>query len=327
MSHLYCILQCVMKSVLSSLLLLSFTGTAWANPVALNPSLPLMLQLAYVPSPRKTEDQSRALGRANKFGALRNAEKLPFFGLGYVKLHPWRNNRFGTRALVEMIERAASHMQIYSYLNPTVNPNTGEPVSPQLLPVGDLSSDEGGVLCHGEDKCHGSHENGTDADIGYFRTDYWLPDGERGKKELVDKKVTTQKTRSGKIKEKVEYVVSERFDVERNWELMKSLARNGDVSRIFVSPPIKQAFCTHVLDRARVTDAEHAELSFERELLRKVRADSIEKVGHHDDHFHVRIACPKNSLKNGFRRHALYRDKTEYGYCVDQYPPPPGTGC
>jgi penicillin-insensitive murein endopeptidase len=68
-------------------------------------------------------------------------------------------------------------------------------------------------------------------------------------------------------------------------------AANRDVERIFLNPLLKQALC------ARTTG--------DRRWLQKVRP-----WWGHDDHFHVRLACPADSPE-----------------CVPQAPLPPGDGC
>ena len=64
------------------------------------------------------------------------------------------------------------------------------------------------------------------------------------------------------------------------------------VDRIFVNPAIKEALC-------KITSPD------DREWLRRIRP----WYGH-DEHFHVRLACPADSP-----------------LCEPQAPPPPGDGC
>jgi penicillin-insensitive murein endopeptidase len=120
---------------------------------------------------------------------------------------------------------------------------------------------------------HASHQTGLDVDIWY------LPP-ENGKSPPVvdvDKHVLTKKWKASIAK------------------VLQSFAEAGEVDRIFVNPVIKRALCT-----APPTAPEE-----DRSWLKKIRP----WWGHHD-HFHVRLACPKEST-----------------LCEAQTPLPDGDGC
>lgn len=118
---------------------------------------------------------------------------------------------------------------------------------------------------------HASHQTGLDVDI------WFLPPVGKRTASLVD--AATQRA-------------SDRFTdgVARQLELVASDPR---VDRLFVNPALKRALCQR-------SDGGGA-----RQWLRKVRP-----WWGHDDHFHVRLACPSDSPE-----------------CVAQAPLPPGDGC
>jgi penicillin-insensitive murein DD-endopeptidase len=143
-----------------------------------------------------------------------------------------------------------------------------------LLPVGDMSQARGGPLTSD----HASHQIGLDVDI-FLRLDLpRLPQGEREDLDLP----SVIDFEQGRL--------NERFS-EANIELIRLAASAPNVERIFVSPPIKQAMCMRQWP--------------DRSFLRRLRP----WYGH-DDHFHVRLACPPGSAD-----------------CVPQAAPPPGDGC
>jgi penicillin-insensitive murein endopeptidase len=144
-----------------------------------------------------------------------------------------------------------------------------------LLPIGDMSQPRGGPIS----RDHASHQVGLDVDI-FFRLDLpHLPHAERGE-DLELPSLVDYETRQ----------LNERFDAA-HLQLLRHAASEPNVERIFVSPLIKRAMCEQPLQ--------------DRRFLRKLRP----WYGH-DDHMHVRLACPPASAD-----------------CVAQAPPPPGDGC
>jgi penicillin-insensitive murein endopeptidase len=146
---------------------------------------------------------------------------------------------------------------------------------PGLL-VGDMGDARGGPMPSG----HASHQIGLDVDI-------WL-------------KPMPNRTLSAKERESISAVSmlrkgSRNVDPARFGEPQRMLlyraARIPGVARIFVAPGIKRAMCgINWRDRS---------------FLNKLRP----WYGH-DDHFHVRLACPAGAT-----------------LCTDQDPPPEGDGC
>jgi penicillin-insensitive murein endopeptidase len=117
---------------------------------------------------------------------------------------------------------------------------------------------------------HASHQTGLDVDI------WFLPPSGKQTLSLVD--AATQQ-------------VTDRF-TDGVVRLLELVAADARVDRLFVNPALKRALCQRTDGSAR-------------EWLRKVRP-----WWGHDDHFHVRLACPADSPE-----------------CVAQPALPPGDGC
>ena len=146
---------------------------------------------------------------------------------------------------------------------------------PGLL-VGDMGQPRGGPMKSG----HASHQSGLDVDIWLQpMPDHTLSDAER--ENLSALSVLTKGTRN---------VDPMRFG-EAERLLIYRAAQLPGVARIFVAPGIKKSLCT-------VTWRDPS-------FLNKLRP----WYGH-DDHIHVRLACPAGAT-----------------HCLDQDPAPPGDGC
>ncbi len=145
---------------------------------------------------------------------------------------------------------------------------------PGLL-IGDLAQARGGPMPSG----HRSHQIGLDVDI------WFLPAPPR---RLTDDERETLPATS--------IVAADGTSVTADWgapqiAALQRAAAAPEVERIFVNPAIKRALCATVLtDRA---------------WLGKIRP-----WWGHDDHFHVRLACPPDQFA-----------------CVAQTPLPPQDGC
>ena len=162
---------------------------------------------------------------------------------------------WGLPALVKLLQRAAGKVAKH------------HPKSVML--VGDLSQKSGGSLTG-----HNSHQTGRDADVGFYVAN------SMGKPAAMNRFVAFDG--SGKS----QAVTWAQFDDARNWALVEALLTDKDttVRYIFVSMPL----------RARV-------LAFaKKEKVAKdlyTRAETVlmspRDADVHDDHFHVRIACPE----------------------------------
>lgn len=199
-------------------------------------------------------------------GSLINGECLPESGDGYMQLYREMERIWGTLPLVNMIQKSAADLA-------TKYPGRDR------LQVEDLSAKEGGDI-----DGHASHENGLDVDLGYMKANGVEHDPVKTGQMYAPSMVNGN-------------TVSENFDVERNWELMKALHRHGDVQRIFVDQVIKNKLCEYAKSKNEYKSSV--------EVLRSLR-----HVENHADHLHVRIRCPKDAKK-----------------CVNQAELPKGSGC
>jgi penicillin-insensitive murein endopeptidase len=146
---------------------------------------------------------------------------------------------------------------------------------PGLL-VGDMGQARGGPMKSG----HASHQNGLDVDL-------WLQPAPGHKLSGEERE---SRSAISVLKEGSRSVDPQRFG-EAQRMLIYRAANLPGVARIFVAPGIKRALCA-----IRWRDPS---------FLNKVRP----WYGH-DDHIHVRLACPPGA-----------------SLCLDQDPIPPGDGC
>ena len=139
--------------------------------------------------------------------------------------------------------------------------------------IGDMGQPRGGPMSSG----HASHQNGLDVDI-WFR----LPSRPLSPTEVAAPTETAVVTKAGLDRARW---------TPAHARLVELTARSPEVDRLFVNPPIKADLCrTAGRDRA---------------WLAKVRP-----WWGHEEHFHVRLACPLGSDE-----------------CTPQRPVPDGDGC
>jgi penicillin-insensitive murein endopeptidase len=205
--------------------------------------------------------KARAIGSYAR-GCVAGAVALPVDGETWQVMRLSRNRNWGHPRLVDFLERLGRRV-------PEINGWPG-------LLVGDISQPRGGPMLTG----HASHQVGLDADV-------WLtamPDRRLSRTEREEMSATNM-------------VREDRLDIDpKVWTpqhaaLIRAVAKEKEVARIFVNPAIKRALCR--------------EAGGDRGWLTKVRP-----MFGHDYHFHIRIACPAG----------------EPG-CADQDPPPGGDGC
>ncbi len=162
--------------------------------------------------------------------------------------------RWGLQPLVEMIDRAARSVR-------RQYPGT-------MLSVGHLSREGGGEVDQ-----HRSHESGRDADVGFFVK------AANGRQLMPARFVPfrgdgTAPTWPGAY-----------FDDAKNWALVAALISDPEarVTHLFVAAPLRARLLAY---------AERMEVPAEL----RMRAAELMQQPHgtlpHDDHFHVRIACP-----------------------------------
>ena len=148
--------------------------------------------------------------------------------------------------------------------------------------VGDMAQPRGGPLPFG----HASHQTGLDVDI-WFTSDT-KPHPDSAERETPELPSMLLPDSSG--------IDPTRFGI-RQVKLLELAATDERVDRIFVSPVIKLSLCrTHVYSLATGHGPE---------WLRRLRP-----WWGHDDHFHIRLACPAGSPQ-----------------CASLKPVPAGDGC
>ncbi len=163
--------------------------------------------------------------------------------------------RWGLPAMIGMIDRAAK--------------GVARRYPGAVLGVGDISRRGGGEVMR-----HHSHESGRDADIGFYVT------GPKGKPVLERSFV--------KFDERLQApaVPGARFDLAKNWLLVQLMLTDpaAQVSHIFVSEPIRQRLLAHARS-----------VGVSQRLLDRAAIAMMQPTGSlpHDDHFHVRISCPR----------------------------------
>ncbi len=203
----------------------------------------------------------RAIGSYAK-GCLAGGAALPPDGDAWQVMRLNRNRNWGHPALVAYLERLARDV-------PRINGWPG-------LLVGDMSQPRGGPMLTG----HASHQIGLDADI-------WLT-------PMPRRRLT------GEERENMPAVNMARADWRdvdpQNWspahgKLLKAVASEPRVERIFVNPALKVALCR--------------ESGADRDWLKKVRP-----IWGHNYHFHIRFSCPPGMTS-----------------CSGQEPPDFGDGC
>ncbi len=160
---------------------------------------------------------------------------------------------YGMPALVDMLERGAAQV---------AKKHPGS-----VLTVGDLSRKGGGEV-----DGHRSHESGRDADLGFYFT--------RGGKPFSPKRFATVDAAGNVVG-----LPSARFDDARNWVLVESMLTDpkARVLQIFVAHHLR----ARLLAQAARAGASPAVRNRAAEVLMQPR-----KALPHDNHFHVRIACP-----------------------------------
>jgi penicillin-insensitive murein endopeptidase len=195
-------------------------------------------------------------------GCLEGAAPLPADGPNWQVMRPSRNRAWGHPALIALIERLARRLP-------------AEAGWPGLL-VGDIAQPRGGPMLTG----HASHQIGLDADI-------WLTPMPARRLSPTERDAMPA----------TNVVAGNGLEVDPSaWtpahlRLLRIVAREPAVERIFVNPAIKRALCR--------------EAGADRSWLGKIRP-----WWGHNYHFHMRLACPGGDPE-----------------CHSQAPPPSGDGC
>lgn len=217
-------------------------------------------------------DGPLSYGATNR-GILRNGVPLADAGEGYVRARPGESTRYGTRRLVEVLQRGFADVARRF-------PGTAP------MRVGDLSAPVGG-----RHHRHGSHRSGRDADVLFYMTD---PSGRSrtGRGWLAYNRFgfAVEHGREGSGSSGGLFL----FDDTRNWHFVRTLLldEEGAVQWLFVSRGVKARLLRHAIahepDPQVITRAAYA-------LHQPLRASP------HDDHFHVRILCTEDEVPLGCR--------------------------
>jgi penicillin-insensitive murein DD-endopeptidase len=146
-----------------------------------------------------------------------------------------------------------------------------------VMHVGDLGMARGGPMPFG----HRSHQTGLDADV-WFDLSPSLHLGANRNRSNVSAYSLLSKVSDG---------LNYQLWSDSHAQMLKTAATEPSVDRIFVNARIKQELCQSTRG--------------DRSWLHKIRP-----WYHHEDHFHMRLACPSDSPS-----------------CVRQKPIPPGDGC
>jgi len=192
-------------------------------------------------------------------GILLGAAELPGDGAHY-RCYRRPEMRFGVKELVGLVQRAASEVA-------AAHPGA-------ILYVGEMSAEHGGAS-----RGHASHRTGRDVDFSFYAAD---PSG----RPLTGYPVTRfDRFGVGFAKDPGGVL---RLDAARNWSLVEALLGDGEarVQWIFASDGVKALLLRWALDHDR--DAEALERATS--VIRRP-GDSAP----HDDHFHVRIYCPRSA--------------------------------
>jgi penicillin-insensitive murein DD-endopeptidase len=174
----------------------------------------------------------------------------------YLRVVPYyaeSNARWGLPSLVGLLDRAAKRV--------------AKKFPDAVLSVGDLSRKAGGELDR-----HHSHESGRDADVGFYIRNAKRPI--LPAKFVAFSAAGTAPSMPGAL-----------FDEARNWAFIEALIDDpvARVSQIFVVAHIRARLLRY---------AEQTGVS--RELRERAAEVMMQpRRAAHDDHFHVRVACPR----------------------------------
>lgn len=165
-------------------------------------------------------------------------------------------HRWGVPSLVGMLERSAAEV--------------AKRFPGSVLSVGDLSRKGGGDV-----DGHRSHESGRDADVGFYLR--------KGKKPWLGPRFSAIDVEGNVVGQP-----AIRFDDARNWALVQAWLsdRDANVLQIFVAQHVK----VRLLAEARRVGAPA--------IIQNRAAFTLIQPSRglpHDNHFHVRVACPRTS--------------------------------
>jgi penicillin-insensitive murein endopeptidase len=190
-------------------------------------------------------------------GHLEKPDSMPLLGQGFLKIFQERNRGYGSLDLLSVVQSAAKEIH-------------RDIPAAEALQIGDITAKAGGPLGG-----HGSHQNGLDVDLVYFKKDHRVmpttgstPGATGFDEDFVDAKGN----------------VVPNFDIDANWAFIQVLVATNRIDRIFADQHIKREFCRYAVAKG----------------LRQEWSETLRKLRHwpnHQDHMHVRLTCPPNSKK------------------------------
>jgi penicillin-insensitive murein endopeptidase len=198
-------------------------------------------------------------------GVQTDAVELPPRGEGFVRYRPKGKNHWATPRLVAAVSAAAASV---AHQFPD-----GEP-----LVIGDFSARHGGKI-----PGHNSHRTGRDVDLLFYVT---TPKGAPVRSPGF---VHFDTDGLAQIGETGRFV---RFDVPRNWALLKHLLENPEVGVqfAFASRNVEALLIDYALSRQEPID-----LIYRAQTVLLEPKDSTP----HDDHIHLRVACAPDEGVSG----------------------------
>lgn len=220
--------------------------------------------------PARANELSHSVGTPQS-GRLVGGVELPPRGDGWV-FESNRGNataRFGTGALVRTVALAASRVR--------------ESHPGATLVVMDMSLPGGGPIGG-----HASHRSGRDADLRLYAVDG------RGAPVIAPGELGYGP--DGRARDGSDLF----FDDARNWTLVAALLDSpwASVQAIFIHPALESRLVRH--------GRRHAPPALVDLAAHRMRPAGTRRASPHDDHLHVRIACPTadgDLCRDAFRRH------------------------
>ena len=209
----------------------------------------------------------RSVGSVTK-GHLMEGVAVPLDGddIAILPTHRKRGRRYGATNLVALLTVAAADLS-------RQYPGT-------RLMLGDVSQREGGDILG-----HSSHNSGRDVDIAFFYTN------KEG--EALEAETLWRLNRKGKGKG------GRRFDVPRNWALVKALitSTEAEVQYLLVYDPLRRRLLAH----AEATKEDPTLVARATRILRQPTDSSP-----HKDHFHLRVYCSRRDRLDSCHNRSPY---------------------
>lgn len=217
---------------------------------------------------------SASVGRTSG-GRLKTPARLPHRGQGYRVPREWktRGNVYGTTQLVSAVQRVGVALS-------KVEP-------PRTLGVADLSPHHGGWT-----QWHRSHQNGRDVDLLFLSVDSQGLPLDPPAKEMIRYNAAGRAYAARGRSYQERGWKRRRFDDAGNWRVVAQLLTDQEirVQWIFVSRALRE----RLLLQAKRENAPDWLIAYAELVLAQPAG-----VPPHDDHFHIRIYCPREDLAVG----------------------------